>query len=79
MILFFIRTLIKRHTNIRWLFYMYYWYKFNKLYRFYMKKCNNAPDASSNAGSAFNRLYGFDYFSNKEYSERFKDLFGEDF
>lgn len=79
MILYFIRQYIKCHTDIRWLFYMYYLRKFKKLYRFYMEKCNNAPDALSNAISAFKRLYGFDYFSNKEFKERFKELFNEDF
>lgn len=79
MILYFIRKYIKCHTDIRWLFYMYYLHKLKKLIRFYMERCNSVSEAVQNAIDAFDWLYDFNIVKSEEFNQRFKELFGEDY
>lgn len=66
-------TLVRRYTNPEHLHFLYYSRKFNKLVRFYMKKCDYADDAVSEARKAFSYLYLFDYIQ-EELDKNFKRL-----
>ena len=68
------RTLIRRYTSPKFLHFLYYQHKFNKLFRFYMKRCDRADDALLEAREAFRCLYCFDF--TKEIDEMFKYLLG---
>lgn len=68
-----IRTLVRRYTNPEYLHFLYYRHKFNKLLRFYMKRCDCARDAAREAIDAFSWLYPFDY-TDKGFDENFKKL-----
>ncbi len=69
-----IRTLIRWYTSPRFLHFLYYQHKFNKLFRFYMKRCNYADDALREAREAFRCLYCFDF--TEGVGEEFKRLLG---
>ncbi len=70
------RTLVWRYTNPRHLHFLYYQHKFNKLVRFYMKKCNHANDAAYEAAQAFSWIYLFDFVKGEEVDDDFKNLLG---
>ena len=67
-----IRTLVRRYTNPEYLHFLYYRHKFNKLLRFYMKRCNSANNALENTRQTFRILYFFEFPNGLE--EEFKDL-----
>lgn len=67
-------TLVRWYTNPGYLHFLYYQHKFNKLLRFYMKKCNHADEAVCEARRAFACLYLFEFAD--EIDEEFKDLLG---
>lgn len=67
------RTFIRRYTSPKYLHSLYYQHKFNKLVRFYMRRCNYVDDAVSEARKAFSWLYLFDY-TQEELDANFKRL-----
>ena len=69
-----IRTLIRWYTNPEYLHFLYYKHKFNKLLRFYMKRCDHVSDAVHEAREAFSCLYLFEFTDGIE--REFKDLLG---
>lgn len=70
------RTLIRWYTNPEYLHFLYYRHKFNKLLRFYMKRCDHANDAAYEAAQAFSWIYLFDFVKSEEIEEEFKKLLG---
>lgn len=64
-------TLVKRYTNPEYLHFLYYKHKFNKLLRFYMKRCNCVSDAVCEAEKAFSWLYLFEY-TKEDIDKNFK-------
>ncbi len=67
-------TLVRRYTNPEYLHFLYYQHKFNKLLRFYMKRCDHASEAIYEAANAFSWIYLFDFTKGEELDEDFKSL-----
>lgn len=68
------RTLVRWYTKPEYLHFLYYQHKFNKLLRFYMKRCDHANDALYEARHAFEFIYFFEFPDGIK--KEFNDLLG---